>query len=540
MIFDKNTVQTAIQMNFCYIYLYLHPSKKQDFMSTTLIISVLVSYFLVLILIAFWTSRNADSESFFTGNRQSSWYLVAFGMIGTSLSGVTFISVPGTMINDGMGYYQVVLGYILGYVVIAQVLMPLYYRLQVTSIYEYLETRFGKISYKTGASFFMLSRTLGSAIRLFLATEVLHLFLFGPMNVPYWVTAVVTLLLIWVYTFKGGIKTIVITDTFQTVFLISSVIICTIIIAQVLNVDFSGLYQKITNTTTNNGFSMSKILFFDDPNSKMYFPKQFFGGMFIAIAMTGLDQDMMQKNLSCKTLGDAQKNMYSFTTILVITNFLFLLLGGALYVYAIETGTELPMKEGKIITDHVFPSLALNDFGLVAGIFFLLGITASSYASADSALTALTTGFCIDFLQFSKRDEKQRQKWKLWVHIGFSFLFLIIILGTKWYKQTNPGTDLIGLILTIAGYTYGPLLGLFAFGILSKRKLNEILVPVVCILIPILCFILDKNSVNWLNGYKFGYEMLILNGLLTYSGLYLISRKVETNESELITKNDGI
>lgn len=540
MIFDKNTVQTAIQMNFCYIYLYLRPSKKQDFMSTTLIISVLVSYFLVLILIAFWTSRNADSESFFTGNRQSSWYLVAFGMIGTSLSGVTFISVPGTMINDGMGYYQVVLGYILGYVVIAQVLMPLYYRLQVTSIYEYLETRFGKISYKTGASFFMLSRTLGSAIRLFLATEVLHLFLFGPMNVPYWVTAVVTLLLIWVYTFKGGIKTIVITDTFQTVFLISSVIICTIIIAQVLNVDFSGLYQKITNTTTNNGFSMSKVLFFDDPNSKMYFPKQFFGGMFIAIAMTGLDQDMMQKNLSCKTLGDAQKNMYSFTIILVITNFLFLLLGGALYVYAIETGTELPMKEGKIITDHVFPSLALNDFGLVAGIFFLLGITASSYASADSALTALTTGFCIDFLQFSKRDEKQRQKWKLWVHIGFSFLFLIIILGTKWYKQTNPGTDLIGLILTIAGYTYGPLLGLFAFGILSKRKLNEILVPVVCILIPILCFILDKNSVNWLNGYKFGYEMLILNGLLTYSGLYLISRKVETNESELITKKDGI
>lgn len=540
MIFDKNTVQTAIQMNFCYIYLYLRPSKKQDFMSTTLIISVLVSYFLVLILIAFWTSRNADSESFFTGNRQSSWYLVAFGMIGTSLSGVTFISVPGTMINDGMGYYQVVLGYILGYVVIAQVLMPLYYRLQVTSIYEYLETRFGKISYKTGASFFMLSRTLGSAIRLFLATEVLHLFLFGPMNVPYWVTAVVTLLLIWVYTFKGGIKTIVITDTFQTVFLISSVIICTIIIARVLNVDFSGLYQKITNTTTNNGFSMSKILFFDDPNSKMYFPKQFFGGMFIAIAMTGLDQDMMQKNLSCKTLGDAQKNMYSFTTILVITNFLFLLLGGALYVYAIETGTELPMKEGKIITDHVFPSLALNDFGLVAGIFFLLGITASSYASADSALTALTTGFCIDFLQFSKRDEKQRQKWKLWVHIGFSFLFLIIILGTKWYKQTNPGTDLIGLILTIAGYTYGPLLGLFAFGILSKRKLNEILVPVVCILIPILCFILDKNSVNWLNGYKFGYEMLILNGLLTYSGLYLISRKVETNESELFTKKDEI
>lgn len=494
-------------------------------MSTTVIISVLVSYFLVLIFIAYWTSRNADSESFFTGNRSSSWYLVAFGMIGTSLSGVTFISVPGTMINDGMGYYQVVLGYILGYVVIAQVLMPLYYRLQVTSIYEYLEQRFGTVSYKTGASFFMLSRTLGSAIRLFLATEVLHLFLFGPMNVSYWVTAVVTLLLIWVYTFKGGIKTIVITDTFQTVFLISSVIICTIIIAQVLHVDFGGLYQKISQTTANNGFSMSKILFFEDPNAKMYFPKQFFGGMFIAIAMTGLDQDMMQKNLSCKSLRDAQKNMYSFTTILVITNFLFLLLGGALYVYAMETGTPLPMKDGKIITDHVFPFLALNDFGMVAGIFFLLGITASSYASADSALTALTTGFCIDFLHFSRREEKQRQRLKLWVHIGFSVVFLLIILGTKWYKQHHPGTDLIGLILTLAGYTYGPLLGLFFFGILTKRTLNEWLVPVVCLAVPALCFVIDKQSVAWFNGYKFGYEMLILNGLLTFVGLALISHK---------------
>lgn len=509
-------------------------------MTPGLIITILTIYFSVLIVISIVTSKGANSDTFFTGNRQNKWYLVAFGMIGTSLSGVTFISVPGTMINDGMGYYQVVLGYILGYVVIAQVLMPLYYRLQVTSIYQYLEERFGEVSYKTGASFFMLSRTLGSAIRLFLATEVLHLFLFGPMDIPYWVTAVVTLLLIWIYTFKGGIKTIVITDAFQTIFLISSVVICTVIIARVLNVDFFGLYDKITETTTNNGHSMSKILFLDDPNSKLFFPKQFFGGMFIAIAMTGLDQDMMQKNLSCRNLRDAQKNMYSFTSILVITNFLFLLLGGALYVYAFETGAELPMKEGKIITDHVFPSLALSDFGLVAGIFFLLGITASSYASADSALTALTTGFCIDFLNFSKRDEKERQRLKLIVHIGFSVLFLLIILGTRWYVQSNPGTDLIGLILTLAGYTYGPLLGLFFFGILTRRKLNEWLVPIVCILIPVLCYVLDKNSAEWLNGYRFGYEMLILNGILTFTGLYLISHKLTINKNTPLDENSII
>ena len=498
-------------------------------MSPTLIISILVIYFAVLIVISIITSKGADSDTFFTGNRQNKWYLVAFGMIGTSLSGVTFISVPGTVMKSGMGYYQVVLGYILGYIVIAQVLMPLYYKMQVTSIYQYLEERFGKVSYKTGASFFMLSRTLGSAIRLFLATEVLHLFLFGPMEIDYWITAVVTLLLIWIYTFKGGIKTIVITDAFQTIFLISSVVICTIIIAQVLNVDFLELYDKITNQTS--GHSMSQILFFDDPNSKLYFPKQFFGGMFIAIAMTGLDQDMMQKNLSCRNLQDAQKNMYSFTTILVITNFLFLLLGGALYVYVAETGVDLPMKDGKIITDHVFPSLALNDFGLVAGIFFLLGITASSYASADSALTALTTGFCIDFLNFSKREEKERQRLKLIVHIGFSVLFLLIILGTRWYIQNNPGTDLIGLILTLAGYTYGPLLGLFFFGILTKRKLNEWLVPIVCLVVPVICYVLDENSVKWFNQYNFGYELLILNGVLTFLGLYFISKSTSNKNN---------
>ena len=270
---------------------------------------------------------------------------------------------------------------------------------------------------------------------------------------------------------------------------------------------------------------MTQIFFFDDPLSKTYFPKQFFGGMFLAIAMTGLDQDLMQKNLTCKTIGDAQKNMYSFTTVLVITNFLFLLLGGALYVYANAKGVDLPMLGDKVNTDHVFPNLALNNFGTIAGIFFLLGITASSYASADSALAALTTGFCIDFLNFHKRDEKQKQRLKLYVHIGFSVLFLIIILLTKTYVDANPGTDLITLILTIAGYTYGPLLGLFAYGIFTKRKLTEWFVPVICLIVPILCFILNKNSESWFWGYKFGNELLILNGILTFIGLSIISKK---------------
>ena len=489
-------------------------------MSKEIIISILVIYFLILIGISFFTSRNADTNTFFTGDKQSPWYLVAFGMIGASLSGVTFISVPGKVINDSFFYFQVVLGYVLGYVVVAQILMPIYYRLNVTSIYQYLEQRFGKVSYKTGASFFILSRTLGSAIRLYMATIVLQLFLFDSLGVDYWVTAIITIALIWVYTFKGGIKTIVYTDTFQTFFLVSSVIVCTVVIAQALNVDFSGLFAKITATKTNSGNSMSKIFQFGDPLAKNYFWKHFLGGMFLTIAMTGLDQDLMQKNLTCKNIGEAKKNMLSFTAVLVFTNFLFLVLGGAMYVFATSKGISLPEK-----TDYVFPQLALNEFGTIAGIFFLLGITASSYASADSALAALTTGFCIDFLNFEKREEKERKKLKLFVHFGFSVLFLIIILLTKWYVDTHPKADIITIILTVAGYTYGPLLGLFSFGILTNRSLNSLLVPIICIFVPFLCYFLDKNSVNWLNGYNFGFEILILNGFLTFGFFYIFSKK---------------
>ena len=326
--------------------------------------------------------------------------------------------------------------------------------------------------------------------------------------------------MIWVYTFKGGIKTIVYTDTFQTFFLVSSVIVCTVVIAQALNVDFSGLFAKITATKTNSGNSMSKIFQFGDPLAKNYFWKHFLGGMFLTIAMTGLDQDLMQKNLTCKNIGEAKKNMLSFTAVLVFTNFLFLVLGGAMYVFATSKGISLPEK-----TDYVFPQLALNEFGTIAGIFFLLGITASSYASADSALAALTTGFCIDFLNFEKREEKERKKLKLFVHFGFSVLFLIIILLTKWYVDTHPKADIITIILTVAGYTYGPLLGLFSFGILTNRSLNSLLVPIICIFVPFLCYFLDKNSVNWLNGYNFGFEILILNGFLTFGFFYIFSKK---------------
>ena len=492
-------------------------------MTPFLIITVLVAYFAILIVMSIWTSKNSNSDSFFTGNKQSPWYLVAFGMIGTSLSGVTFISVPGKVLTESMAYFQIVLGYVIGYIVIAKVLMPLYYKMNLISIYEYLLDRFGIVSYKTGAAFFIISRTLGSAIRLYLATFVLQLFLFEDLGVPYWATALTTIALIWVYTFKGGVKTIVYTDAFQTIFLISSVVLCTVVIGNALDVNLIGLFNKITNTKSLTGQSMTKIFFFEDYKSTLYFPKQFLGGMFLAITMTGLDQDLMQKNLTCKSIGDAQKNMFSFTTILVFVNFLFLILGGALYVFANEKGISLPSVDGKVITDHVFPTLALGKFGTIAGIFFLLGITASSYASADSALTALTTGFCIDFLNFSKRDEKQKKRLQLYVHIGFSILFFLIIMGTQIYVDKNPGNDLIRVILTIASYTYGPLLGLFSFGIFTKRKPFEILVPFICVVSPLICYLISDNSESWFNGYKFGNELLILNGALTFLGLYLIS-----------------
>jgi len=479
-------------------------------MSSFLIISIIIIYFGALIGISIFTSKNADSDAFFVGNRQSPWYLVAFGMIGTSLSGVTFISVPGNVGKFGMAYYQIVLGYIVGYIVIGMVLMPLYYRLNLISIYTYLEQRFGYWSYKTGAFFFLLSRTLGSSLRLYLAANVLQIFLFDTWNVPFGVTVAITILLIWVYTFKGGIKTIIWTDSFQTIFLISSVAICVVLICGRLDLDFSSLISTIMES------KYSKTFYFDDINSKLFFPKQFFGGAFLAIAMTGLDQDLMQKNLTCKNIGEAQKNMFWFTIILVFVNLLFLTLGALLYIYSAQKGIPLPAS-----SDDLFPSLALHEFGTFAGIFFLLGIIASSYASADSAMTALTTSFCIDFLNFKDKNEIQKQQQKFRVHIGVSLVFLIIIII---FRELND-RSLIDTVLTVAAYTYGPLLGMYSFGLFTKIKIKDQFVPFICVLSPVITFIINYYSKTWMNGYEFGYELLILNGLITYLCLLLIQDK---------------
>ncbi len=476
-----------------------------------LVVTVMVLYFGALILISIITSRGATTDTFFTANRQSPWYLVAFGMIGASLSGITFVSVPGAVGKTGFAYFQIVLGYIAGYAVIMTVLMPLYYRLNLVSIYTYLEQRFDKWSYKTGAAFFLLSRTLGSSLRLCLSATVLQLFLFDAWNIPFYLTVVITIFLIWIYTFKGGIKTIVWTDTFQTTFLVSSVIICVYLISDRLGLSVGEMINTVYAS------DLSRVFNLDDANSPLYFPKQFIGGAFIAIAMTGLDQDLMQKNLTCRNLHDAQKNMFWLTFSIVIVNLLFLTLGALLYLYSASRGIEIPAA-----TDELFPRLALNEFGLVAGIFFLLGIIASSYASADSALAALTTSFCIDFLNFRDKPEAVKSRQKNIVHVGFSVVFLIIIVI---FKELNE-RSLIDAVLSVASYTYGPLLGLFAFGMFTKRIVNDRLVPVVCIVTPILCYILNVNSVEWLGGYRFSFELLLVNGLLTVLGLFLISKTV--------------
>ena len=381
-------------------------------MSPALVITILVGYFAMLILISVLTSRGADTTTFFTGNRQSPWFLVAFGMIGASLSGLTFISVPGNVGKIGFGYFQVVLGYVIGYWVIVGVLMPLYYRLNLVSIYTYLEHRFSFWSYKTGAFFFLISRTIGSSLRLYLAATVLQLFLFDAWDVPFFVTVATTIGLIWIYTFKGGIKTIVWTDTFQTFFLVSAVIITVWQISSQLGMSWGEMVSAIEDS------KYSKVFYFDDVNSPMYFWKQFLGGAFIAITMTGMDQEIMQKNLTCKTLGDAQKNMFWFSIITAFVNLLFLVLGALLYLYSDANG--LPIPEA---TDELFPRLAFNELGLAVGVFFLLGITASSYASADSALAGLTTSFCIDFLNFKGKTEVIRGRQKSIVHLSFSLLF---------------------------------------------------------------------------------------------------------------------
>ena len=470
---------------------------------------ILILYFGMLITVSIYTSKGADTNTFFTANRQSPWYLVAFGMIGTSLSGVTFVSVPGAVANIQFSYFQVVLGYIVGYFVIGTVLMPLYYRLNLISIYSYLDQRFGFWSYKTGSAFFLLSRTIGSAVRLYVAAQVLQLALFKPLGVPFEVAVAITIFLIWIYTFKGGVKTIIVTDTLQTFFLITAVILTIVLVSQELNLDgISGIWKTVQES------KYSQIFYWETNDPKNFF-KQFIAGAFIAIVMTGLDQDLMQKNLTCKNIGEAQKNMFWFTVVLVIVNFLFLSLGALLYVYAEAQGIPVSAK-----TDEFYPMLALDHLGILVGITFLLGITAATYASSDSALTALTTAFCIDFMNIEKRPEEKRSSIKFYVHIGFSVVFYLVILI---FNRLNS-KEVITAVFDLAGYTYGPLLGLFSFGAFLKRPVKDRWVPLVCIAAPILTYILNENSAEWFNGYKFGFERLLINGLITFIGLLILSK----------------
>ncbi len=500
------------------------------------LLGVILAYFLALIAISYFTSKKADNNSFFLADRQSPWVLVAIGMIGASLSGVTFISVPGKVGGDGVNqafsYLQVVFGYLLGYLFIALVLLPLYYRMQLTSIYEYLEERLGWYSYKTGAFYFLISRILGASFRLFVVAIVLQEFVLGPLGLPFFLTVAVTILLIWIYTFRGGIKTIVWTDTLQTVCMISAVILTIFAIGQTLELSISGLVDVVKNSPD------SQVFFFEggwsDPNN---FFKQFLSGALITIVMTGLDQDMMQKNLSMPNVRDAQKNMLLFSLILVIANLLFLFLGAVLYLYASNVGLSIPEK-----TDELFPMIALQHLSPAIGIVFLVGLIAAAYSSADSALTALTTSFCIDFLDFGKRDrpEEEARKLRRYVHVGFSVLLLIVI--NVFNALSNEA--IIDQLLKVAGYTYGPLLGLFAFGLLTRLKLREVIdlgesriarflperfhlrIPallLICLLAPVISLLVDRFSSELLYGFQFGFLILAFNGLLTFVGLLAIS-----------------
>lgn len=480
------------------------------------ILLLTASYFLVLLVISFFTGRNDTNADFFQAGRQSKWYLVAFGMIGTSLSGVTFISVPGWVEASQFSYMQVVLGYLAGYLAVAFVLLPVYYRLDLTSIYEYLKERFGPTSHKTGAFFFFISRILGAAFRLFLVAIVWQQFVFDDFGIPFEVTVVISIVLIWIYTNKGGIKTIVWTDTLQTTFMILAVILSIIFICQELDWSFGNFLASSELDNYNN------FLVVDNFKTRNHFLKSFIGGMFITICMTGLDQDMMQKNLTCKNLKEAQKNMVWFSFVLVGVTFLFMLLGALLFIYANKNGIEIPMMDDQPKTDLLFPEIALKSgLGLSLSITFILGLIAAAYSSADSALTALTTSFCIDFLNLESKSEKEQKMIRKQTHIVMSVVLIVIIIA---FKHILSNT-VIDSLLIAAGYTYGPLLGLFAFGIFTKFNLKDNYVWIVAIAAVSFIAFLGHLKPEYLGGYELGYELLPINGLLTFIGLWFIRER---------------
>ncbi len=485
-------------------------------MTPTHILLLIGGYFLLLLLISYFTGKNDSNVDFFKAGKSSPWYLVAFGMVGASLSGVTFISVPGWVADSEFSYMQVVFGYFLGYMVTAYVLLPIYYKQNVTSIYEYLDKRFGFVSYKVGAISFFISRVLGAAFRLFLVAIVLQQFVFDAWNVPFELTVTLSILLIWIYTFKGGIKTIVWTDTLQTLFMLVSVGLSIYFILDELDWSFTEFLASDELKQYN------QVIFVDDFFEKRHLLKSFLGGMFITICMTGLDQDMMQKNLTCKTLKDAQKNMVSFSVVLVAVTFVFMLLGALLFIYADKFEIAMPLMDGKPKSDLLFPEIALNSgLGITVAITFMLGLIAAAYSSADSALTSLTTSFCVDFLGIEKKPENSQKKIRKLTHIGMSILLILVVILFKYVLDSN----VIDGLLTVASYTYGPLLGLFTFGIFTKHRLKDRYVWIVALVSVAVIVALGKIPVENIGGYAFGYELLPVNGLLTFIGLWLIRDK---------------
>jgi Na+/proline symporter len=480
-------------------------------MSPFLILAIFIVYTILLFGVTYVTSRKANNETFFVGNRVSLWYVVAYGMIGASLSGVTFMSVPGWVKDTQFSYMVLVAGYLVGYVVIATILLPLYYRLNLTSIYSYLEQRFGFWTYKTGAGFFLLSRTLGASLRVFLVVNVFQIFVFDTWGVPFWLTVLIFISLIVLYTFKGGIKTIVWTDTLQTTFMLLGVALTILFVCRDLHIGLGDMISRIWH-------SDHSTMIVTDWHQKNYYLKYFLGGAFISIAMTGLDQEMMQKNLSCKNLREAQMNMFTFSGSLIFVNLMFLFLGAVLLFFASTHAVQVAT------TDELFPTIALQHLSPLAGIVFLIGLISAAYPSADGALTSLTTSFCIDFLNFNKRQritEEHKRKLRYIVHISIAFVFLIAIIV---FRKVNDKA-VIDKIFTIAGYTYGPLLGFFSFGLFTSFKVKDKFVPVVALISPIICYILSAYSIQWFYGYKFGFELLVINGMLTFFGLYLIRKK---------------
>ncbi|HEY8398194.1 MAG TPA: sodium:solute symporter [Flavihumibacter sp.] len=480
-------------------------------MSPTLLFTFVIAYFALLLVVAYITSRNSTNDSFFIGNKNSNWMLVAFGMIGTSLSGVTFVSVPGTVAVSAFSYMQVVIGYLLGYIVISYVLLPIYYKMNLTSIYNYLQQRFGFTAYKTGALFFILSRTVGATARLYLVINVMQVFILDKLGIPFIVTALVILLMILLYTFEGGVKTIVYTDTLQTSFMLLGLVVCILYIMSNLGLGFGETMSALADKGYTNIFNT-------DVNSKGFFLKQILGGAFITIAMTGLDQEMMQKNISVKTLKDSQKNIMTFSVIIVFVNFLFLLLGGLLYLFAAENGLS-------VAGDDLFPTVALNYLPPITAVIFIIGLISALFPSADGALTALTSSFCIDMLGIKRNPnlaEAQQKRIRMTVHLSFTVVFMLCILIFKWIDNKS----IIGVILDLAGYTYGPLLGLFSFGILTRRQFpDSFVVTLICLISPVISYLISRYSGDMLGGYQIGIELLLINGMITFLGLWAISRK---------------